>query len=147
MQQVGVSRERGVATLVHGHWDLVLLSILNQLGPAVEVPLPPGGDTLDVCLQPIVPVPTYGSKEWVRVIREYVPDSNMSSSSVCGCRDSNSCLSPAQPDCLSLSIIKHSTLAWNISRVRKMLVIYVQLRLPERVFKGTGPHQEHSAPV
>ena len=34
--------------------DSVLLSILEHLGPGVEVPLPPGGNDLDVGLQGVV---------------------------------------------------------------------------------------------
>ena len=38
----------------HGHWDALLLSILDELGPAVEVPLTPGCNDLDVGLECIV---------------------------------------------------------------------------------------------
>jgi len=38
----------------HGHGDALGLRVLNQLGAAVEVPLPPGRDDLDVGLERVV---------------------------------------------------------------------------------------------
>lgn len=55
MQQVGVHAEGGLAPLAGRHGDVVLLCIRNELGPAVQVPLPPWSYHLDVWLQAVVP--------------------------------------------------------------------------------------------
>ena len=54
MQEVGVDAEGGLAALVLCDLDLVLLGELQQGLPGLEVPLPPGGDDMDVGLQGVV---------------------------------------------------------------------------------------------
>jgi len=56
VQQVGICGERRVIPLSLGHINALALSIRDELAAAVEVPLPPGRDHLDVWLQAIVPV-------------------------------------------------------------------------------------------
>ena len=51
MQQVGVLAERRLAALVPRHRDLVLLGIVDQAGPAGQVPFAPRGDDPDVRLE------------------------------------------------------------------------------------------------
>ena len=48
MQEVGVDREGGLAALVLGDGDLVLLGELEEFGAGGEVPLAPGGDDADL---------------------------------------------------------------------------------------------------
>ena len=54
MQQVGVDAERRLAALVLGDGDLVLFGEVEQGLAALEIPLAPGGDDVDVGLQRIV---------------------------------------------------------------------------------------------
>ena len=54
MQQVGVDRERRFAALVLGDRDLVLLGEVEQRFAALELPLAPRRDHLDVGLQRII---------------------------------------------------------------------------------------------
>ncbi len=54
VQEVGVDRERGLAALVLGDRDLVLLGEVEQGFAAAVLPLAPGGDHADVGLQRIV---------------------------------------------------------------------------------------------
>lgn len=58
VQQVGVCGEGRVAALALRDSDTLGLCVGDQLGAAVEVPLPPRRDHLDVRLQPIVPAQT-----------------------------------------------------------------------------------------
>ena len=55
VQQVGVGREGRLAALPLWNGDASALGVVDQLGAAGEIPLPPGGDHLDVRLQPVVP--------------------------------------------------------------------------------------------
>src|SRR4051812_16370197 len=54
MQQVRVDRERRFAALVLGDRDLVLLGEIEQRLAALEFPLPPRGNDLDVGLKRII---------------------------------------------------------------------------------------------
>ena len=54
VQQVRVDRERRLAALVLGDGDLVLLGELDQIGPRLELPFPPGRDHFDVRVQRII---------------------------------------------------------------------------------------------
>ncbi len=54
MQQVGIDREGGFATLVLRDRNLVLLREVDQLGPGVEIPFPPGCNHLDIRVQSII---------------------------------------------------------------------------------------------
>ena len=54
VQQVGIGGEGRVIPLALGHINALALSIGNELAAAGQVPLPPGGDDLDVWLQAIV---------------------------------------------------------------------------------------------
>ena len=53
VQQVGVDREGRLAALVLGHRDLVRLGEVDEVGAALEAPLAPGRDHLDVGVQRI----------------------------------------------------------------------------------------------
>lgn len=55
MEEVGVHGEGGLAPLALGNSDAAALCVRDQLAAAVQVPLPPGRDHLDVRLQPIIP--------------------------------------------------------------------------------------------
>ena len=54
MEQICICGEGCLPTLGAGHLDAGILSIFNQLGPAVQVPFPPGCNDLDVRLQAVV---------------------------------------------------------------------------------------------
>ena len=53
MQQVRIDRERRLALLVLGDRDLVLLGEFEEMGAALERPVAPGRDDLDVGVQRI----------------------------------------------------------------------------------------------
>tara|TARA_R110002020_G_scaffold25127_21_gene81849 strand:- start:1437 stop:2375 length:939 start_codon:yes stop_codon:yes gene_type:complete len=53
VQKVGVDGERGLAALVLGDQDLVLLGEIQEIGPGLELPVPPRRDHLDVRVQGI----------------------------------------------------------------------------------------------
>ena len=54
VQEIGVHAEGGLAALVLGDGDLVLLGELDELRAAGEVPFAPGGDDLHVRLEGVV---------------------------------------------------------------------------------------------
>ena len=54
VKQVGVHRVRRLAALGCGHGDVVLLCILDEFRTGQKVPLPPGGNDLDVRLAGVV---------------------------------------------------------------------------------------------
>jgi len=53
VEKVGVDREGRIAALVLGNGDLVGFREVDQVGAALELPLAPGGDDLDVGVQRI----------------------------------------------------------------------------------------------
>ena len=55
VQQIGVSGKGRVVPLALGHINALALRVGDELAAAGQVPLPPGGDHLDVRLQTIVP--------------------------------------------------------------------------------------------